>query len=248
MIHYHGTPIGGSRQDAARFLVGRHALVPFGRKDDLAPVLEYCQSFCLDNGAFSHWKSGKGRIDFDAYGAWVHTMWRHPGFDFCIILGIIDGSEADNVAWVMKWLRAGGRAKGVPVWHLHESLEYLEWLVDSFEIVALGSSGSYSSPGTETWWERINLAMRVICDAGGRPKCRLHGLRMLNPKIFTRLPLSSADSTNAAVNCGSLSRFGIYKPVTSSQRAAVIADRIEKHNSAAFYQSLEDRQVISLIG
>jgi hypothetical protein len=31
MIHYHGTPIGGTRQDVARFLVGRHALIPFGR-------------------------------------------------------------------------------------------------------------------------------------------------------------------------------------------------------------------------
>ena len=28
-------------------------------------VLESCQSFILDNGAFSHWKSGRGAIDFD---------------------------------------------------------------------------------------------------------------------------------------------------------------------------------------
>lgn len=28
MIHYHGTPVGGTRQDGARFLAGRHALVP----------------------------------------------------------------------------------------------------------------------------------------------------------------------------------------------------------------------------
>lgn len=25
MIHYHGTPVGGSRQDVARFLMTRHA-------------------------------------------------------------------------------------------------------------------------------------------------------------------------------------------------------------------------------
>lgn len=58
MIHYHGTPIGGTRQDVARFLVGRHALIPFGRQDDTGAVLEFCQSFVLDNGAFSHWKKG----------------------------------------------------------------------------------------------------------------------------------------------------------------------------------------------
>ncbi len=53
MIHYHGTPVGGTRQDACRFLAGRHALVPFARQDDLGIALEVCQSVVLDNSAFS---------------------------------------------------------------------------------------------------------------------------------------------------------------------------------------------------
>lgn len=235
MIHYHGTPIGGTRQDAARFLVGRHALIPFGRQDDIGPVLDNCQSFVLDNGAFSHWKQGKGAIDFDAYWQWVHSLYQHPGFDWALIPDIIDGSESDNQDWVNKWVRIGGKAKGVPVWHMHESFEWLEYLVNNFQTVALGSSGDYKSPGTEKWWHRMTDAMQIICDKHGKPKCKLHGLRMLNPKIFTHLPLSSADSTNAAVNCGSIDRFGMYKPPTASQRAAVIADRIEQHNSAPIF-------------
>lgn len=67
---------------------------------------------------------------------------------------------------------------------------------------------------------------------------RLHGLRMLDPAIFTKLPLSSADSTNAAVNSGSLDRFGMYLPPTTAQRAAVIAERIEAHNSAPIWASV----------
>lgn len=243
MIHYHGTPIGGSRQDAARFLVGRHALIPFCRQDDVGAVLDFCQSFVLDNGAFTHWKQGKGEIDFDAYWEWVHSLHRHPGFDWCLIPDIIDGTEADNVDWVMRWVRIGGRAKGVPVWHMHESLEWLEYLVGNFQTVAIGSSGHWKTPGTSAWWKRISNAMRIICDDKGRPKCKLHGLRMLDPEIFTRLPLSSADSTNAAVNSGSLSRFGMYTPPTSAQRAAVIAERIESNNSSAIwhvdYEQLE---------
>jgi hypothetical protein len=239
MIHYHGTPIGGSRQDTARFLSGRHALIPFGRQDDVGPVLEFCQSFVLDNGAFSHWKKGKGQIDFDAYLEWCSSLCRHPGFDWALIPDVIDGTEEQNVELVNKWCRTGTRVKGVPVWHLHESLEYLEWLVDSFEIVALGSSGQWASPGTGSWWNRMAQAMAVICDDHGRPKCKLHGLRMLDPEIFTRLPLTSADSTNAAVNAGSISRFGMYTPATSSQRAAVIAERIEAHNSAAVWVAHE---------
>ena len=235
MIHYHGTPISGSRQDTARFLVGRHALVSYYRPDDLGAVLEFCQSFCLDNGAFSHWKSGKGRIDFDKYFAWVNNIYKHPSFDWALIPDKIDGTEQENLDWVLKWIRTGTKAKGVPIWHLHESLDYLEWLVDNFDTIAFGSSGMYKQPGTSTWWYRIDEAMTVACYSNGSPKCKLHGLRLLNPTIFSKLPLSSADSTNAGINCSSLDRFGLYKPATSSQRAAVIADRIESNNSASFY-------------
>ncbi|MCY1562980.1 hypothetical protein D9M68_1004500 [compost metagenome] len=59
---------------------------------------------------------------------------------------------------------------------------------------------------------------------------------MLDPAIFSRLPFASADSTNAAVNGGSVSRFGMYCPPTAGQRAAVIADRIEAHTSAPIWQ------------
>jgi hypothetical protein len=248
MIHYHGTPIGGSRQDVARFLIGRHALIPFGRKDDTGAVLELCQSFCLDNGAFSHWKSGKGKIDFDGYLRWAQSLCRHPSYDWALIPDIIDGTENDNLAWVLKWVRSGTRAKGVPVWHLHESLDYLSWLADSFEIVALGSSGEFKTPGNDKWWKRITECMKVVCFSDGKPRCKLHGLRMLDPAVFTKLPLSSADSTNAAVNCGSVSRFGMYVPATSAQRAAVIADRIEANNSAPYYDFVGNDDLFELYG
>jgi hypothetical protein len=70
---------------------------------------------------------------------------------------------------------------------------------------------------------------------------------MLDPAIFTRLPLSSADSTNAAVNCGSIARFGMYTPATASQRAAVIADRIESNNSAPIYVSSSNCDLFEVV-
>ncbi len=66
MIHYHGTPAGGKREDAAKFLAGRHALVPFPRKDDLGIVADVCKSFVFDNGAFTVWKKG-GQVDVEGY-------------------------------------------------------------------------------------------------------------------------------------------------------------------------------------
>jgi hypothetical protein len=237
MIHYHGTPIGGSRQDAARFLSGRHALVPFLYQNDLGAVLEYAQSFMLDNSAFSYWKAGHGRIDFDQYCAWVDSVRMHPSFDFALIPDVIDGSEDDNrsliTKWMMHWHGKEAFDLGAPVWHLHESLEWLAHLVRVFPVVAIGSSGQWKTPGTESWWKRMSDAMQVACNKDGAPKCRLHGLRMLDPEIFSRLPFRSADSTNAAVNSGSVSRFGQYVPATAWQRAAVIADRVERFNSAA---------------
>jgi len=83
--------------------------------------------------------------------------------------------------------------------------------------------------------------MDAICDEEGQPACRLHGLRMLNPEIFQRLPLASADSTNATVNGGSIKRFGMYTPPTAGQRAEVIAERIEAHNSASLW--IPDEQI-----
>lgn len=239
-MHYHGTPIGGTRVDAARFLMGRHALVPFFRQDDLPVVMECCQSFVLDNSAFSLWKKG-GDVPFAEYHAWVHSLEGHPGLDWCLIPDKIDGTEEDNVDLVTRWQREGFAVLSVPVWHLHESLDWLAYLVDKFQIVALGSSGQWSQPGTKGWWQRMGEAMGVACNSVGRPRCKLHGLRMLDPAIFTRLPLASADSTNAAVNCGSLPRFGSYLPPTAAQRAEVIAERIEAHNSAAVWVN-DDRQ------
>lgn len=229
MIHYHGTPIGGTRQDVARFLVGRHALVPYPRQDDIGAVAEFCQSFIFDNGAFSVWKRGE-QLDVAGYTTWVQQWYRHPGFDWALIPDAIAGTEADNDALLRDWTLGNA---GVPVWHLHESLERLARLCLEHRTVALGSSGEWRTPGTAAWWRRMADAMSVACDKDGRPRARLHGLRMLDPDIFRLLPLSSADSTNAAVNCGSLGRFGMYLPATAAQRAAVIADRIERHPSAA---------------
>jgi hypothetical protein len=234
MIHYHGTPIGGTKTEAIRFLMGRHALVPFSYPGDISAVADVCQSFVLDNGAFTTWKSGR-ELDVHGYKQWVGEWCLHPGFDWALIPDVIDGNEEQNDDLLNDWGQSDVRKFGVPVWHLHESLDRLIRLCEAYRVVALGSSGEWSSPGSSLWWSRMKDVMDAACLPDGRPKCKLHGLRMFDPDVFSRLPLSSADSTNAAVNCGSLSRFGMYKPPSSSQRAEVIAERIEVRNSAPIW-------------
>ena len=231
MIHYHGTPLGGKSINHVDFFTGRHALVSFAYPQDIGIVADLCQSFVLDNGAFSVWKRGID-LDVDEYIDWVDMWHKHPGFDWALIPDVIEGTEEENDRMLDVW---PDHIRGVPVWHMHESIERLKRLCYERPFVALGSSGEWPTPGTMKWWDRMSEAMDAICDVQGRPLCRLHGLRMLNPTIFGKLPLSSADSTNAAVNSGSLSRYGIYLPPTAAQRAGIIADRIEQNNSASVW-------------
>lgn len=236
MIHYHGAPVTPTSAAIALFQ-RRHACVSFAHPDQLSLVAEVCQSFMLDNGAFTVWKQG-GTLDFDGYVEWVREWRRHPGFDFALIPDAIDGSERDNIGLLSKWRESGLWEYGVPVWHMHESLEHLQYLAKAHPRVALGSSGVYATVGTTDWWARMAEAMDALCDDRGRPPCKLHGLRMLNPTIFSQLPLSSADSTNVARNIGIDAAWdrAAYAPRSKSVRALVIADRIEHHASAATWQ------------
>lgn len=236
MIHYHGGPV--TPQTAAIALwTRRHALVSFARPDQMALAAEVAQSFCLDNGAFNLWRNGGGTVDVQAFADWVREWERHPAFDFAFIPDKIDGDAADNDEMIDQWHREGISA-GVPVWHMHEDVGRLRDLVidamgGRYPRVALGSSGDYSKVGDERWWLRMGEAMEVACDDQGRPLCKLHGLRMLSPTVFSHLPLSSADSCNVARNIGLDKRWrGPYEPVTPSQRALVLAERIEHHVAA----------------
>ncbi len=245
MRHYHGTPLGGPRTDVPRFARGRHFIIPFGRQEDLPTAADVGCGFCFDNGAFSAWKKGEPITDWGPYFKWCKEWAKHPRFDFALIPDVIDGEESDNDALIRDWDKRMWHpifVEGVPVWHLHESLERLRALcIDSrWRRVALGSSGEFSTPGTDKWWERMIEAMGVMCDNEGKPSVKLHGLRMLNPSLVERFPFASADSTNVAQNKSYV--FGSYKPPTVSQAMEAIACRIEVANSPAVFSSDAMRQ------
>lgn len=233
MIHYHGTPIGGALTEAARFLLGRHALVPFSYPRDLELVMETCKSFVIDNGAFTVWKQG-GKLDVDGYVRWLRTStstgcppYLHPGFDWALIPDVIGGTAEENDAMLADWPKD---IAGVPVYHLHEPLERAERLANEWPVVAIGSSGEWPTPGVPKWWTRMQDVLDVMCDEQGVPKCKLHGLRMMDPAIFTRIPFRSVDSTNAAQN-GARNGRVIDEKLSSGQGAIITAMRVEAHNS-----------------
>ncbi len=230
MIHYHGLPITPASA-AAKVLAGRHAFVSYLTPLQLEIAIDVCQSFAVDNGAFSAWKSGR-EMNWPDYFEWVESIKRLPNFDFAVIPDVIDGDEIANNelldAWPHEpWLSA-------PVWHMHESIQRLQTLARNWPRVCIGSSGQVATVGDSNWWHRMGEAMNAICDDKGRPICKLHGLRMLNPEVFRHLPLTSADSTNIAQNIGIDSAWrGTYMPPDKDWRAMIMAERIEANNGAS---------------
>ena len=90
----------------------------------------------------------------------------------------------------------------------------------------------FATVGNERWWLRMADMMDAVCDVEGRPLVKLHGLRMLNPEVFSRFPFASADSTNIARNIGIDQTWrGNYMPPTKEMRAQVMRSRIESQNA-----------------
>lgn len=233
VIHYHGLPITPDTAAEVAVRAG-HAFVSFAHPGQMGLAVAACQSFGIDNGAFSAWKAGHEIADWTDYYLFADAAKRQPHCDFAVVPDSITGGEAENDRLVSEWPLP--RWFGAPVWHLHESLKRLERLTSEWPRVCLGSSGQFATIGTERWWHRMSVVMRTVCDDAGHPRCRLHGLRMLDPRVFTRFPFASADSTNIGRNIGIDSKWrGTYTPPTKESRAKVMRDRIESENAPSAY-------------
>lgn len=233
MIRYHGgpcTPI----EAALELWSGRHALISFAYPQQIDLVAKHAHSFVMDNGAFSAWLGGT-ETNWDEYAKWVAEYARHPGFDNALIPDVIDGTEAQNDELIAWWSSLDLPTPGVPVWHMHESIERIGILIaNGHRTLAIGSSGEFAQPGTQRWWGRMALAMEKACDANGRPLCRLWGLRQMDPTIFSHVPYSFVDSASIARNSGiDKGRPAAYRKLSPKQAALMMAFDADRHKSAS---------------
>lgn len=193
MIHYHGTPI--TPRSRLLELAGRSFCVSFASPRDVEVCHEIGQSVMLDNGAFTFWRQGGAPESWQPFYDWARP-WLDHWTTWAVIPDVIDGDELANDELIAEW-PFGDR--GAPVWHLHESLDRLVRLAESWPLVCFGSSGTYSTPNSPTWKVRMGEALAVVTDGRGRPATRFHMLRGL---AFGggEYPFYSADSTNVARN------------------------------------------------
>lgn len=198
-IHYHGTPI--TPRTVLQSLAGKHFCVSFAADRDLEECHRIGQSVMLDNGAYSLWKLNPRVYTYtwDAFYSWARP-WLDYQTTWLVIPDVIGGSEEENDRLLSRYAqRMGGYRQAAPVWHLHESLDRLERLVQGFERICLGSSGEYAVIGNDVWNNRVNEAFNLICKGSGAPSCWIHMLRGMS-LAGSPYPFASVDSTDVARN------------------------------------------------
>ena len=190
-IHYHGTPITPS--STYEYMGGRHYCVSFMRPDDVKRAHAYGQSVLLDNGAYSAWKQGF-ITDWPGYYEWC-DFWLDYPTTWAIIPDVITGKEEEQDQLIAQWPFA---QRGAPVWHLHESLERLLRLTETWGKVCMGSSGQYNTVLSLPWKTRMDAAWDLI----ERRHARTPWIHMLRGMQVVKYgwPFASVDSTDVARN------------------------------------------------
>jgi len=209
MIKYHGTPFSPVHL-FEQHMKGKNILIPFSRRDTLKRALKSGANIIFDNGAYTLWKQGK-KVDWDKYYDWVKKHYER--ITYFIIPDVIDGTELENNNLIKNYYSQDfdNQTKAVPVWHVAESFERLQKLMNSFDYVAFGSSGEFQVLGTSKWHSRMHEVMKFVCDETGTPKIKIHMLRCLKNEIFTKYPFYSGDSVTVARNHKDYGEGGVVK-------------------------------------
>lgn len=173
------------------------------------------QLLLIDNGAFSAHKAGVDTMSDESYlegfADWANDILDRCPQAVAVLPDVIGGTEEQNSQLVCETMTMIDPERSMPVWHLHESTDYLLYLCESFGFVGLGSSGEYWQVGTDKWHARVREALAAIdkweAESNGayiRP--RLH---MLRAQAMAHLyPFDSSDSVNVAMNHGRYRKQG----------------------------------------
>ena len=227
MIHYHGTPL--TPKENLYKMAGKHFCVSFADPRNAEICMQIGQSVMWDNGAFTTYTSGK-KFNSDNYYKWLEDKLGHP--HWAVIPDVIGGDEKENKEFLQTWPYS--KNYGVPVWHLHLSLEYLVDLCNDYPKVCFGSSGQYWQVGSASWEQRVNDAFNEL-DKKFKTMPWIHMLRGLNMS-GKHYPFASADSVNVARNYKSLNRCpekmareidSIQCPIGWNQKQAKQLDLLE---------------------
>lgn len=185
----------------------------------------------VDNGAFTAWQQGT-TMDWDyweGYARWADGILRRCPQAVAVVPDVIGGTVEQNHELLTDFLCCGliDTDRCMPVWHMHESLDWLRDLADSWAYVAIGSSGQFAKVGTPKWHKRMRLAFRAIDRATIRHGMRRPWIHLMRAQSEMHLyPVDSCDSCNVAVNHGRF-RKRSPEPGHVERMATPILDRVD---------------------
>jgi hypothetical protein len=204
-IVIHGTPITPAY--LLDQLAGESFCVSFADRRQTERVLELQDPngmLLLDNGAFSHWRKGNGKIDRLAFFNWANDIQARCDVAVAVIPDVIQGSEEEN------WMEAAVAVRDLSdfperlafCWHMNDSLEQLTKAARLFNVVCIGSCAEYDvQTNRQGYFARLREASAVLDYVehfyGRRPWVHLmRGVAVLKNAVR----FESADSTNVARN------------------------------------------------
>ncbi len=186
MIHYLCSPIY-PRTLFDKVMPGRNALVSYYRNDQINLCEKVCNSILIDNGAYSYWNKGIIKNNWDNFYKWLETHPKRAGF---FIPDNIEGDPRINDFFIKEC----PFKDGIPVFHSHDNLDKLEWIISDFKYMAISSSYEKGIPNIELL-QKLHNMMKIICDKDGYPKVKVHYLGSFNQNILGRYPFYSCDSS-----------------------------------------------------
>jgi hypothetical protein len=143
----------------------------------------------LDSGAYSAYTQGK-EIDLFEY---IDFIKEHQSvLDVYANLDVIGDAEA-TLANQRTMEQAG--LHPLPVYHLHDPMDYLHYYIDRYDYVAIGGMARGATSEARTLF--LNKCFNLICDTPDRlPKVKIHGFGMTSLPLMLRYPWYSVDSTS----------------------------------------------------
>lgn len=192
-------------------LRGRSFCVSYYHRDRLGKQLDQAIELVgqdgillLDNGAFSAWQSGQSLTwdHWERFAAWAADIQARCPQAVAVVPDVIGGTEQENWELMNDFQCCGivDTDRCMPVWHMHESLDYLRNMTD-WGYLAIGSSGQYAQVGTAKWHKRIRVAMRTLNRETMRRGMRRPWVHMMRAQSeMHAYDFDSCDSCNVAVN------------------------------------------------
>lgn len=157
----------------------------------------------LDNGAFSHWRSGRGKIDAAAFFAWANAIQARSAAAVAVVPDVIEGSELENWEEAQKARELSAHPDRLMfVWHMNDSLEQLLRAARTFRFIAIGSCAQYDvQSARDAYLARLEEARKVIDLASELVGVKRWVHLMRGTSVAPEaLWVSSTDSTNVARN------------------------------------------------